>query len=192
VLRIYATKSVYAKWLQLCEAEHQQLWRKFLSQCSRYDNSYGLLRTDLDSFVFEPKPCLIELPDIAPVHLSCRFSQFLAGAMRKHQPVRGELELAAEFANRNYPSHALEVPCAVGRIDILVPRESLIIEAKLAGSWKHAVGQALCYRECLNSDQGGSWSTAVLLLGLRDEFDYRLISLVCDKLDVKVFWYSGQ
>ena len=190
MMRVYTTQSVYIKWQHMCEAEHQQLWRKFLSQCDRYDNSFGLLRTDLQSFTFTPQPCLIDLPAISPVHLSCRFGHYLSTAMRKHQAVRGELELAAEFANKNYPSHALEVPCAVGRIDILVPRENLIIEAKLAGSWKHAIGQALCYRECLNMDQGGQWQTAVLLLGRRDKFDFRLIESVCSKLNIQVFWHE--
>ena len=190
MIRVYVTKSTHDKWMSMCEVEHQQLWRRFLSQVDRYDNSFGMLRTDFQSFAFEPAPCLIDLPSISPVHLSCRFGQFLSTAMRKFKPIRGELELAAEFANKNYPSHALEVPCAVGRIDILVPRENLIIEAKLAGSWKHAIGQALCYRECLNMDQGGQWQTAVLLLGRRDDFDFRLIENICSKLSILVFWHA--
>lgn len=133
---------------------------------------------------------MCQLQSIAYHDAVSSFGVYVTRKLRKEQPVRGELELTAEWAAATSAVHTLEVPCAAGRIDIVFPQNGLLVESKIAGAWKHALGQALAYRHCL----GASYGAALLLLGKRSDpaYDGKLAEAVAKVSDVDVFWYDGQ
>ena len=141
------------------------------------------------------KVCYVPMSPLAPANTGSRlqigdlFAQFVTAALSKAKPINGELEVTSKWAAKFYPGiHQLEVPCAAGRVDILVPSQSLIIEAKVAKEWKHAVGQVLVYRECFKMKRGGDWAVALLLIGRPSDHDKYLITNVCNPLSIVVHW----
>jgi hypothetical protein len=62
----------------------------------------------------------------------------------------------------------------------------VIVEAKLAGDWKHAIGQVLAYQFCLGADK---YDTALLLLG---DCRLDLAEQCANSLGIKVYWYNGE
>lgn len=52
-------------------------------------------------------------------------------------------KLIQDKLSRRYPYASKEVWTPAGKIDILTP--SLLIEVKIWGQWKQAIGQVICY-----------------------------------------------
>lgn len=189
--RFALTPSLARKWQQLSTSQQQQLYDQFRHE--------GIEQVDLEAKRFtdeayvqnrfaeasEAAACLDLRLD---VYALC-FSHYVSKQLRKGKPVLGEVELAEQWAKSTGLRYQLEQVCAVGRIDIVFEDEYLVVEAKFADGFKHAIGQALSYRECYRIAKGAHWQAGVLLLGRRLDCDFRTIERICNNLNVKVFWH---
>jgi hypothetical protein len=96
-----------------------------------------------------------------------------------------ELRLAAKWAKEYADGHSyrLEVPCAAGRIDIMLDYCQMLVEAKYSGGWKAALGQAICYRCCFPN-----YKAALVLIGKPSHTRVQLIEAICKSQNVHVYW----
>lgn len=191
--RFPISQSCLAKWDQLADEDRQALLVKFVRDS-------GLLyrhkhQPKLKQLVDVMMPDKLTLASEQASQYSMRLDQYASAfglyvtlELRKGRPVRGEVELAAQWAELTGIQYKLEQQCAAGRIDILLHplgRKPIIVEAKLAGDWKHAIGQVLAYKYCLGAD---AYDAAVLLLG-HDRID--LAEQCANSLGIRVYWYDG-
>lgn len=189
--RFWLSPAMAARWRGLAHAEQQDMLSAWAEELPSLTLSGSGIATDQvavrGALCFVRSTCV--LCGITLADAVASFSAYATKRLRSGSAVRGELELTAEWAEATGAQRMLEVPCAAGRIDIVFPQHSLLVEAKLAGSWKHALGQALSYRYCL----GKSYSAALLLLGSRVDpvYDGRLAEAVAAENKVHVFWYNG-
>jgi len=114
------------------------------------------------------------------------FGGYVAELFGRNRHEFSELMQTAAWARASGEQYELEQRCEAGRIDVLMHRLGLIVEAKYAHSWKHALGQVLAYKFCL----GRHYSAALLLLGSADKLDLRLVEDCCKSYDVHVFWHD--
>lgn len=95
-----------------------------------------------------------------------------------------ELDYAAKWAESTGRQYRLEVPCRVGRVDILFDSGSEVVEAKYTPGWKGAMGQALAYKADLRLK-----SASLLLIGKpATAAEVELIERTCAVYDVTVYW----
>jgi hypothetical protein len=192
-LRFPISQSCLAKWDQLANEDKQALLARFVrdSELLYRHRHQPKLKQSVDVMV----PNKFALASEQAAQHSMRLDQYASAfglyvtlELRKGRPVRGEVELAAQWAELTGVQYRLEQPCAAGRIDILLyplGRKPVIVEAKLAGDWKHALGQVLAYKYCLGAD---THDTALLLLS-HDKIG--LAEQCANSLSVKVYWYDG-
>lgn len=95
-----------------------------------------------------------------------------------------ELDYAAKWAAATGRQHRLEVPCRVGRVDILFDSGSEVVEAKYTPGWKGALGQALAYK----ADLGLKHASLLLIGKPATAAEVGLIERTCAAYEVTVHW----
>lgn len=179
--RFELTPPFAKRWTALTLSQRNDLMVEF-AQCdqSMYSGDFGSKRTDLVVCSLTPAH------DVSyDARTRRKFAQFVTHRLNANSFLHGEVAMTKQWAESSGAPFQLEVPCAVGRIDVLY--DGLIVEAKYAGEWKHALGQVLAYKACLQTDS----QCALLLLGKRIDQQYQLIERCCMYVGVHVLWHDG-
>lgn len=185
-MRFYLSAAMALRWVDLGVASQTELIRQF------------------DAL---SKEGLKSLPHLGVLNVSCRMpidsthgyaqvtqdalASFVTQRLRKTLKPDCEVIVCARWAHNAssvLPRYRLEHVLMSGRVDLLY--NGLIVEAKVARSWKHALGQVLAYKAELAQRQNGKWNTALLLIGDRASnlYNYHIIEDCCGHYDVHVFW----
>ena len=191
-LRFSLTKAMSARWEAMPESVKQQYFDDFVNSIGPDPNQSIKGLEGGSTYVklsgrFVQASRLANYYSMTVPNISSAFSFYVTVRLRKQKAVRGEVELTAEWAKLIGLEHRLEVPCAAGRIDIVMDEALLIVEAKLAGDYKHAIGQVLTYRHCL----GQHYKCALLLLqDLKASRDH-ICEACCLRLGIDLYYYGG-
>lgn len=87
-------------------------------------------------------------------------------------------EALVQFYKECGESPKTEVPCEVGRADIVT--DATVVEVKQVGGWKQALGQAVAYASCLKL------FPEVALFGDSRQHDFSTILRYCTQMNVAV------